>query len=184
MLTIITACCRPENIPTVYKSIHFDKIHMWIIVYDTSNGRTYPKLYMGNSKILEVECMGGIVGNPQRNYGMSLVSDGFLYFLDDDNLVHPTFWSILESVEPDYFYTFDQAWAMKRIRLTGNNIKLTFIDTAMFLVHKRHVRDIQWKVECYHADGQFIMDIAEQNSGCHKYIQQIGCYYNLLSKKT
>jgi hypothetical protein len=108
MLTIITPCCIQLNIQKVFNSIQFDKIEKWIIVYDTSKGRKYNKLYENHPKIIEVECNAGISGNPQRNYGMTLVDDGFIYFLDDDNIVHPDFWSILDSLDPQYFYSFDQ----------------------------------------------------------------------------
>ena len=90
MLTIITPCSRPDNLGMLSKSIKFDKIDKWIIVYDTTKDRTYKKSFEGNSKIIEVECNdAGDYGNQQRNYGMSLVDDGFIYFLDDDNIVHP-----------------------------------------------------------------------------------------------
>ena len=35
MFTIITPCCRPENLETMLPSIDFDKVDKWIIVYDT-----------------------------------------------------------------------------------------------------------------------------------------------------
>ena len=35
-ITIITPCIRIQNLPMLYESIKFDKIHKWIIVYDTT----------------------------------------------------------------------------------------------------------------------------------------------------
>ena len=110
MLTIITPCSRPDNLGMLSKSIKFDKIDKWIIVYDTTKDRTYKKSFEGNSKIIEVECNdAGDYGNQQRNYGMSLVDDGFIYFLDDDNIVHPSFWILLDKHMDDeiFFYTFN-----------------------------------------------------------------------------
>jgi hypothetical protein len=188
MLTIITPCCRPENIPKLFDSIHFDKIDKWIIVYDTTNGRNYDKLYEGNSKILETFCSGGISGNPQRNHALSLIEDGFVYFLDDDNIIHPEFWSIVKILEPQFFYTFDQIGNEYSYihyncdTLYGNTIKLMYIDSAMFIIHKNFIQDIKWRNDLYNADGHFIINIYNNNKSSHKYINKIGCYYNYLRK--
>lgn len=177
-LTIITPCSRHKNIPILYKSIPFDKIDKWIIVYDTSRDRTYTRLYDGHPQIVEVECNAGISGNPQRNYGMTLVNDGFIYFLDDDNIVHPEFESIIGQLNSKYFYTVDQQ--RENYILSGNTLQVGRIDTAMFIVHKQHIKDITWFTSRYDADGVFISDIASQNYGAHIYLNKVGCYYNFI----
>ena len=179
MLTIITPCCRPENLSKLYDSIHFDKVHKWIIVYDTSKDRTYIKQYKSYPKILELECnTEGSAGHPQRNYGIGHVENGYIYMLDDDNIIHPNFWNIYDSFEPEKFYTFDQ----KRGNdiLLGNNIQLDKIDTAMFIVHKTHVNDLLWQEDKYNADGIFIVELYNKNKHLHVYINTIACYYNYL----
>jgi hypothetical protein len=177
-LTIITPCCRQNNIPMLYASIQFDKIDKWIIVYDTSHDRTYTRLYNGHPQIVEVECNAGISGNPQRNYGMTLVDDGFIYFLDDDNIVHPDFWSIVDQLNCKYFYTFDQLQGHSIFY--GNTIQVGRIDTAMFIVHKQHINNITWVTTRYDADGVFISDIASQNYGAHIYLNKVRAYYNFI----
>jgi hypothetical protein len=177
-LTIITPCCRQENIPILYTSIPFDKIDKWIIVYDTSRDRTYTRLYDGHPQIVEVECNAGVSGNPQRNYGMTLVDDGFIYFLDDDNIVHPEFGSIISQLQCRCFYTFDQQ--RRNSILRGHTIKVGRIDTAMFIIHKQHIKDITWITSRYNADGVFIRDIAHRNNGAHIYLNKVGCYYNFI----
>ena len=183
MLTIITPCCRQTNLPKLYASMAFHLVERWIIVYDTSKNRTYTKMYVGHPKILEVECDDvGLAGHPQRNFGMNLVPDGFIYYLDDDNIIHHNFWYIVDTLNKEYFYTFDQLRSQEQgWILYGHEIALKRIDTAMFIVHKDHVKDIRWKPEKYDADGYFICDILEKNPGKHKYIKKIGCYYNFLS---
>jgi hypothetical protein len=181
MLTIITPSCRQQNLHKVKESIDFDKIDKWIIVYDTSNNRSYTKLFPNNPKILELECNAGISGNPQRNLGIKSVSDGFIYFLDDDNIVHPNFWKVLSTFQPDYFYTFDQLRDSRTGHiLPGNMVAVNFIDTAMFVVHRRHIGEIAWREDMYNADGYFISDIFAKHPNAHKYIKQICCYYNNL----
>lgn len=180
MITIITPCCRQKNIPHLYDSIDFDKIHKWIIIYDTSNDKKYDKIY-NHSKILEVECTGGISGNPQRNYGISLIDDGYIYFLDDDNIIHPNFWEIVPLLDNNCFYTFNQ-FRTNEIGnvLPGNNVNVDRIDTAMFIVHKKHINDVKWICDKYNADGYFISEINKNNIGAHRYINAICCYYNYL----
>jgi len=181
MLTIITPCCRQSAIPILYNSIRFDKINKWIIVYDTSQNRKYNKIYNDNPQILEVEVNKGISGNPQRNYGISLVDDGFIYFLDDDNIIHPHFWSIIDILDNNKFYTFDQLRTKKCDVLYGNNINVGHIDTAMFLVHRKQIGNIRWIENLYEADGYFITELNNNNKGLHVYINFICCYYNYLS---
>ena len=184
MISIITPCSRPENLQKIYNSIQFDKIHKWIIVYDTTKGKTYKKSFEGYPKIIEVECDdAGGYGNQQRNYGMSLVDDGFIYFLDDDNIVHLNFWRMLddEITDEKYFYTFNQYRCCENTVLFGNIVALERINTAMYIVHKKHIKDIKWDADKYQADGMFICDILRENPDCHKYVNTFACYHNYLN---
>lgn len=177
-ITIVTPCYRQKNIPRMFDSILFDRIDKWIIVYDTSKDRKYDKLYPSNPKIVEVTNNLGISGNPQRNYGMSLVDDGFIYFLDDDNIIHPAFWNITRSLNTKYFYTFDQL--RDGNTFYGNTIEVGKIDTAMFIATKEQIGNIKWIEDKYDADGYFISEILKNNKNSHKYINEIGSYYNYL----
>lgn len=180
MISIITPSCRQENLQKLHDSIEFDKIDKWIIVYDTSKNRTYKKLFTNNSKILEVEHDEiGKAGHAQRNYGTRLVKDGHIYFLDDDNIIHPDFWAVVSILEDKKFYTFDQQRTSKTI-LKGNIIRTSYIDTAMFIVHKKHTDGVLWKKERYDADGLFISRIYAKYRNSHIYIEQVCCYYNYL----
>jgi hypothetical protein len=180
MLTIITPCYRQKNIAALYDSIQFDKITKWIIVYDTSNDRKYDKLYENHPKIIELECSGGISGNPQRNYALNIVEDGYVYFLDDDNIIHHNFWSIVDGLDGERFYTFDQLRKKNGEMIHGNNIAFEKIDTAMYIVHRKHIGTIRWRLDIYQADFYFIHDINVNNKGAHMYLNTIGCYYNYL----
>lgn len=188
LLSIITPCSRPDNLSIVKDSIRFDLIDKWIIVYDTSKERTYTKKFQDHPQIIEIECSRGIRGSPQRNDGIKLVEDGFIYFLDDDNIIHPEFWKISSSFELPYFYTFNQWRKWPRHRnftvLPGNNIRVKRIDTAMYCVHKKHIQQITWKENqdgC--ADGLFIEEVYKNNKDSHKYINVIAAYYNHISVK-
>jgi hypothetical protein len=131
-------------------------------------------------QIVEMECdKVGAYGHPQRNVGIKQVEDGFIYFLDDDNVIHPGFWELIGPLDPTKFYTFDQQRTASSV-LRGNVIRVGHIDTAMFLVHKQQIRAIKWVENKYEADGLFISAIARTNPGAHVYVPQIACYYNFL----
>ena len=178
MLTIITPCSRPENLPKLFNSINFDKIDKWIIVYDTSKNRNYNKIFLNYPKISEYEKDGGISGNPQRNYAIDLINDGWVYFLDDDNIIHPDFWSVLDNLDENYYYTFDMQRSDGVFK--GKYIKINWIDTAMYLLHRKHIGDIRWKNELYNADGHFICEVFNNYKNGHKYIEKTCSYYNYL----
>jgi hypothetical protein len=179
-ITIITPCSRPQNLKEIFLSINFDYVDKWIIVYDTTRGRTYTKQFEDHPNILEEECCDpGISGNPQRNHGLRLVLEGFVYFLDDDNIVHPDLWAILPSLDEDYFYTWDQLRGEQVIE--GSAIEYRQVDTAMFLVPKKICKNLKWFTEFYEADYIFIRTIYYHNPTKHQYIAKTLSYYNKLT---
>ena len=182
-ITIITPCSRIHNLPMLYESIKFDKIHKWIIVYDTTVN-SYCHSFIHSEQIIEVDCkssLNGVVGNTQRNYALSLVEDdNYIYFLDDDNIIHPNFWEIVEELETDTIYTFNQYRDKHEHILLGNRIEMNYIDTAMYIIHKNMIGDIKWQEDLYQADGKFISDVYLTGRYKHKYFQKYYCYYNYL----
>lgn len=52
-------------------------------------------------------------GNPERNFGISLIKkdDSYVHFLDDDNAMHPEFWRQIYPLimkKEHEFISFDQ----------------------------------------------------------------------------
>jgi hypothetical protein len=183
-ITIITPCSRIQNLPMLFESIKFDKINKWIIIYDTTVNSYCPS-FIHNEQIIEVDCkssLNGIVGNTQRNYGLSLVeNDNYIFFLDDDNIIHPDFWKIIEELETDTIHTFNQYRLDKhKPVLLGNRIEEDYIDTAMFIINKNMIGDIKWQEDYYCADSKFIIDIYSTGKYKHKYFNNYYCYYNYL----
>ena len=127
MVSIITACSRPQNLKEIYKSIEFQKVDKWYIIYDTSKCRTYDFIYASDlnaNKILELTCdHPGFAGHPQINFALDLIKDGFVYIMDDDNIFHPTFWTVLPTLDSDSIYTWDQNRIQEKRILKGGQIK-------------------------------------------------------------
>jgi len=186
MLTIITPCSRPQNLHRLFDSIDFTKTNKWIIVHDTTktNGM-YPTLFR-HPKILElghVSPEGTCSGNSQRNVALKMVETGLVYFLDDDNIVHHKFWTLIDQFDEDYFYTWDQIgndmFANKPNGvLSGHEPRLRKIDTAQYIV-PRHMCSL-WQEGPYWADGLFIEDIYTRFKEKHIYLDVVAAHYNFL----
>ena len=181
-LTIITPCCRPQNLPKIYESMNFEYIDKWIIVYDTSKNRSYSRIFTEHPKIIEAECDDdGVVGHPQRNFALNFVSKGFIYFLDDDNLMHNNLWAVYSSIMNDdkYMYSFDMERQDGSIK-KGNELFLHVIDTGMVLIHHSIIKGLKWYKHFQYSDGIFITTIFEKNKDSCSYISIPLCYYNKL----
>ena len=120
-------------------------------------------------------------GNVLRNAGISLVkgSSSYIYFLDDDNIMHPDFWEIvhplLEERRSD-FITFDQQRSPQQI-LVGPRAELWKIDTAMFVTQRSLVNKSRWRIARYDADGYFAEEMQAKASH-HAYVNHTWAYYN------
>jgi hypothetical protein len=182
-LTIITPCYRIHNLDKIKNSINFDYLDEWIIVYDESKILENPKLFRDYPQIKEyLHTSTGIYGHPQRNYALSKItkSDTLLFYLDDDNIVHPDLFHFISTINSSSkIYTFNQEGGLR-----GNIIQVGFIDTAMILISFDLVSEIRWVVDKYEADGIYIEECVKQNMDNHVYVDRSLCYYNKLNQNT
>lgn len=177
-ITIITPSYRTGNLRKIRDTIRFDYVDEWIIVYDGKKIRTNPHLFDGHDKIREYVFTGeGISGNPQRNHALDLVSnqDTSLYFLDDDNVIHPNLYSLLVILDNRRLYTFNQ-----ENRLKGGKFDVGRIDTAMAIIPYSLCRDVRWIPDKYKADGYYLQECHKKDRNAHVYINNDMCYYNKL----
>ena len=187
MLSIITPCSRPENLPRLFQSINFNKINHWYIVYDTSKDRSYEHIFHNYQKISEHNIDGtpfnSKSGNYQRNYALNLIKEGYVYFLDDDNLIHPDFFTELDFNTPNKLYTFDQFLRKKDenniIYRKGNVLRTNHFDMAQFCFDiSIKPKNLLFENTLYAADGKLIEELDEVCKDNHIYIPKILCYYN------
>jgi predicted O-methyltransferase YrrM len=179
-ISIITPSYRVNNLLQLKNSINFEYVDEWIIVYDGKQISQNPYLFKDDEKIKEYICRDeGISGNPQRNLALSKIKnkDTIVYFLDDDNIIHPNLYSLLNIVDNTKIYTFNQS-----NRLSGNNITIRKIDTAMFLIPFELCKNIKWQVDKYEADFFFIHDCYKNNTDRHVFVNNDLCFYNKISK--
>jgi glycosyltransferase involved in cell wall biosynthesis len=175
-ITLITPCSRPENIKSLESLLNFEYIHEWIIVYDGSKVSSFEKCENPKIKQYIFTLENSIKGTAQRNFGIDLVSSGYVYFLDDDNRLHPNFYNFLDTIEPGNIYTFDQ----EKIRL-GNVIRAYCIDTAQYLVDFSlpGVKNVKWENSLIH-DGVYIEKVYSLHPTRWVYINRDLCYHNFI----
>ena len=185
-LVIITPSLRYKNIPVLYKSINFNKIRKWIIVYDPKVPLDIKQFNHPKIEEYHNDDSNGQVGNQHRNFALTRINtidkNDFIMFLDDDNIIHPEFWNNIDNMlkQNKKILTFDMIYKDGHI-MDGNHIKVSKIDTAQFIIHKSLVNSKNlFNPHKYEADGLFIVKIYKKNKKEHLYIPKVMAYYNYL----
>lgn len=191
-ITIITPCSRPENLEAVAKSINFDC--KWVIVFDCSFDE-YIKIVLNDTPLLRkpwintLYVKGGVSGNAQRNLAIDSIHDGFIYCLDDDNLMHPEFYEATKGIlanNPDakcIFYSQDVQWRHIGVRAVNpSSVRVNGIDQAQFLISRELIGKERYQQK-YEADGLFIQKIFKENdkSIFYFYNDKPVTYYNRIT---
>lgn len=177
-ITIITPSYRVDNLIDLKKSINFEYVDEWIIVYDGSKVDNNPKLF-SDDKIKEFVFKGdGISGNPQRNFALSQIQnpETLLYYLDDDNIIHPNLYRLLNVIDNNKIYTFNQYNGLK-----GDTLRVCGIDTAMVVMPHTVAKNVRWVLNEYTADGIYIAECYNRNKNIHVYVDNALCYYNKIN---
>lgn len=193
-VTLITPSIRPQNLLKIKESIRFEYVDEWIIVYDGKKITENPNLFINDEhrdKIKEYLYTGnGMSGNPQRNYALDNITNTntYLYYLDDDNIIHPDLYGLLDEIKDNKIYTFDQIRPTNifpyKSLLTGDNIEVYKIDSAMFLVDYQLCKNIRWVPDKYWADGIYIVDCYTQNKSKWVYVNKVLSYCNYTTTET
>jgi len=186
-IVLITPATRPQNLKIIFKSINWNYISRWIIVYDKKIIHKNPFLFKKNKNITELINLNSrsIRGSGQRNMALKYldeekIDNSYIYFLDDDNIIHPNFYKVCKKFKNKKIYTFNQQVKIRYIR-KGNKIKLNFIDTAMFVLDYDLAKKVRWRMQIYETDYYFIKTCLKKNNNKYVYINETGCYYNYLA---
>lgn len=177
-LNIITPCSRPENLHIISETINIPKEnYRWIVVFDMDE---LPK-----KELIPLNCephlyreKGSVVGHAQRNYALSIINDGYIYFNDDDTSVHPELWETIKNCDSD-FISFIQLNKNGTIRLLGKVIQVNHIDSHNFIVSKNIVGNTKFIIDRYDADGYFAKECYEKSIN-KIYIDKVLSIYNSL----
>ena len=177
-INIITPCSRPKNIQTIFESIciPLENYH-WYVVFDLDY---IPKTLPVHPNITYISHRNdkSKAGNSQRNIALEIITDDYVYFLDDDTIMHPELWDRVNSFTSDIII-FNQCHKNETLRLYGGFIEPGAVDTGNLIVHRNTIGPIRWDVNEYNGDGFFFKEVSK-NTKKKKYIPIILSYYNKL----
>jgi glycosyltransferase involved in cell wall biosynthesis len=163
-LTIITPCSRPENLQAMAESIKpgrslFDVI--WVVILDNH------------------ECVESRSGNYQRNCALDAITDGWVYFLDDDTIIHPDlFVELTKIITPAV--AFEQDLGVMVRKVMPSEMKVCHIDMGQVAIRREVIGDIRFELGIYEADGIFIQSVYESDPSVWSFVNKPISYYNKL----
>lgn len=176
-INIITPCSRPNNLLKIADSINIPREnYRWIIVFDAD---FVPEQVPDIAECYAHKHPTSMVGNAQRNYALSLINDGHIYFNDDDTIIHPELWDNIKSLDENDLISFKQNWSNGKLRLEGTSITLNNIDSHNFITHISLVGNTRWVLNRYDADGLFAHECWKKCKN-YIYIPKVLSIYNSL----
>jgi hypothetical protein len=184
MLYIVTPLSRVENfhilLENIKPKISQSKIY-WVVIKDQilTVGNThyisYHLTYQENAIAIESNTKKALAGHAHRNYfvdyfynklAIEKSNSDWVYFLDDDTLLHPDFLEtiipLLENNLDKAAIIFDQENKDGTMRLFANinQVKVCHIDMGQYLVNLSLLpNDLRFKEDDYCADGIFIEEL-------------------------
>jgi len=172
-INIITPCVRPQNLKKIAKSINIPSSNFrWIVVCDRN---FYP--YIGyiplNCKIYYHKNFESISGNAQRNFALQKVKKGYVYFNDDDTLIHPELWENIKDRNEDFIYFKQKFNNSSRF---SEDIRVGNIDSHSFLVSTSILTDLKWELGLYEADAYFAMECYKRAKSIYFIDKELSVY--------
>lgn len=188
MLTVITPCTRPYNLPLIMDNLSKLNVQVeWIIIYDKnviSEVDTRIALYSNpNIKlVLLCEYNDNTYGKAGylRNIGMEMATGDYILFLDDDTVVSNSFYQGIKPYLGNYdLIVYNQARAGKPI-FTGNTYNISDLDTGQVIV--KNGLNARWnKIEKLREERAYFNDVFKEVSKEKIiYIPVVLSYYNFL----
>jgi glycosyltransferase involved in cell wall biosynthesis/predicted O-methyltransferase YrrM len=178
---IVTPSRRPFNLEFISGTVPQEC--EWVVVLDKT---VTNKHTVENATVIHSQDTG-LWGNPNRNIGLEYIKNklnpsdnDWVYILDDDNIIHPEWWSNIQShLNTDAsIITWGQTWASGEPRTAPTDTpKIATIDTSQYMVRWNVAKNLRFE-NIYEADGIYAEEASKQGS-VKKLDQYLG-YYNFL----
>jgi len=199
-ISIITRCTRTQNLEIIKESI-FNNVPngfnlTWHILFDTAvlkdiDAELLSRLNTDNI-VLHFK-KGDEWGNWNRLNDLIQQISGWIYNLDDDNILHEDFYQKVSETIANNPKCLGLIFSQKvgGIDFSGVDVReadpkntvVQKIDLAQWLIHSElHLNNLYGSG--YRADGEFIESLYKENPDSFVFIKDILCYYNALEKKS
>jgi len=209
-LNIITPVLRPQYLSAIYENLseinEFDI--KWFTIFDpicassvdewsVQVHRAPPPQKPSRGKLsveIAVADKTGGWGGSKRSYAISVINEGWCYFLDDDNLMHPNFPCLFRKAldaQPDaQVIVFHQARRDGSIRLHAAPEKMRgcHFDTGQFVIKRSFIGTVDyaptsdpWSTiwpDVGMGDWNFIKGFWEAHPEQFHFVSEVGTYYN------
>jgi hypothetical protein len=184
-INIITPCSRLNNLAKIAESINIPwRMFRWIVVIDAHK---QPSDLVNIPKSAEAYWFKdkSSSGNGQRNFALDLITKSppdkkyknFVYFLDDDTLMHPDLYKTINGLKNDFIH-FDQQNTDGSHRI-GGTVKVNHIDSGNAIMDLSLIGDTRWRLDLYQADGIFMERVFAKAKN-PLYLKQYLSTYNAL----
>jgi len=194
---IVTRCTRPQYLNKVKESIFTTSLFdiKWWVVFDTRvikdiDADFLSDLYSIGGQPLFFKGEEGDFGHSLLSKTIDLIDDGFIHFVDDDNILHEDFWTVMYKninlfPEKRGFIVSQKVGGKDFSGLDireakPENTRVQHIDMAQFILRRDLYNNYRFKPGDYKADGYLIEEIYNINKEDFHFIPDVLCYYNWL----
>ena len=185
---VVTRCTRVENLLTLLEGVYSSGVNVsWHIVFDTNHVKEVDvkilgELYKNNAQLYFKNGDGWGLSN--LNDILKALPEGYVFHLDDDNLMHPDYYkqiSIAVSAFPNAkVFCYGQElsiWGDDFRYASSENTVVGKIDLAQYTVHTDVYKEMSYG-SGYTADGEFIEAYHKAHPEQFLFIREVLCYYN------
>jgi hypothetical protein len=192
-LNIITRCTRTSFLDKIHDQIFSPSkfnVTWWILFDLTGRELDIETLIKFSKKNINFKFFYGVPGDMGHTYLneiYSQIEDGYIYNLDDDNLLHEDFYTkMYEYIENTSMpiIVFDQYIGGKDfsgldVRIASpENMKVGKVDFAQIIFNKSLTENTKLVPNYYCADGVFIEELYQKYPEQFLFVNETISYYN------
>jgi hypothetical protein len=190
-LNVVTAGSRLNLLNSVNESLSLleDFEVLWYLVLDSryiQENQINPNYnYLTHLGSVDNGDFGGAY---QKNHALDQINDGWVYFLDDDNTIHPAFGPILSNAIKDNpaanCFVFDQELPNLSIRRVPDpyTVRIAGIDLAQYVFKRSIIGDSKFPLGTRACDYYFYNSIRDKDDCVIIRIPVVCTYYNFLKR--
>lgn len=167
------------SVPWEYLSIGLE-FKLWL-VYDSIEAGFLREIGHETIYLVSNTCGDDFAGHKKRNTFLFHCKEGYVYFLDDDNLIHPELFKNLVGKLDGTSIIMDQYNADDTLRLSHTNpIEVGKVDVGNVLINRKDIGDLRFEADKYEADGILYNEIFVKRGVPIKRDSEAKTYYNKL----